>query len=141
MDKQLESGSAEIVEFPHLCAVFDKSYISRYARGANGLFHLIEMVRLEDGGAGAPRRSVGEPVSVPWEEVSLDSENGRCPWCGVRGWPALCPSCSHYVCQGRTTVKDGRTYFRCRESCGGRGFIGGPIEGAQGWNKESGSLR
>ena len=42
------SGVSEIVEVPHACAVFDKTYVAIYERGTNGLFRYQRSVRITE---------------------------------------------------------------------------------------------
>lgn len=152
MDKHLEfgsrslapAGSGEIVEFPRVCAMFDKPYLSRYVRGADGLFHFSECVKLSDTARGQGS-ATAQAVSLKWENISPDSKPGRCPWCGAAGYSignrhygcVSCGACSTDVCCGRITMKDGKPYFRCRASCGSEGHLGPERESTEGWSVEN----
>jgi hypothetical protein len=117
-------GVSEIVEVPHVCAVFDKTYVAIYARRANELFRYQRSLRItdtEDLGAGG--------THVRLEDINIDP-NGPpecCAWCdappqeayGKRLTTVKCGGCHAFVCLGKT--KD--NFFRCRPSCGCAGAL------------------
>jgi hypothetical protein len=129
VEKRLESGSRSITparagetgetyELPRVCAMFDKPYLARYTRGADGLFRFVETVKVESGTGAGKGSAAQKAVTLKFSEISKDSPSSRCPWCGAKGGVVICYACNAWVCRSKTTKRDGEDYFRCRASCG-----------------------
>lgn len=131
---QANSHTGEVAELPRVCAMFDKPYIARYARGERGMFRCLGTVKLEAGTtAGAGKGSAaGKPVTLKFAEISRDSEPERCAWCGVKGELIFCDNCGAWVCRSQVSQRDGKDYFRCRASCGSEGFLTTTTQGYEG---------
>lgn len=118
------SGVSEIVKVPHACAVFDKTYVAIYQRGANGLFRYQRSVRIT-----ATQHSAADGTHVTLQDIEIDPNGPRecCAWCGAPPQEAYgrrlttvkCGGCHTFVCLGKT--KD--NFFRCRPSCGCSGKL------------------
>ncbi len=135
MSERLESGarsitpasSGETYDLPRVCAMFDKPYLARYTRGAGGLFRLAETVKLES--AGAVGQTGGQKsVTLAFAEISEDSPQERCPWCGLKGALIICSKCDCWVCRSQVTKRGKDEYFRCRKSCGAEGILSARVE-------------
>jgi hypothetical protein len=147
VDKHLESGSRSITparagetgetyELPRVCAMFDKPYLARVIRGADGLFRLADIVKVE-GGAGAGKGSAApKAVTLKSSEISKDRQPSRCPWCGAKS-VVFCYACNAWVCRGKTSKRNGEDYFRCRASCGNEAPITEIRDGFEGSQKEA----
>lgn len=149
MNERLESGarsitpasSGETYELPRVCAMFDKPYLARYVRGAGGLFRLSETVKLESAGAAVGQTIGQKSVTLTFAEISKDSPQERCPWCGVKGALIICSKCNCWVCRSQVTKRGKDELFRCRKSCGLEGILSIRVEefsGAKGPTKPEG---
>jgi hypothetical protein len=124
-------ASGEIIELPRVCAMFDKPYIARYVRGADGLFRLLETAKFENS---TGKRSVPKKrVNLSSSQKASDGPEERCSWCGVSGAPVNCGQCEMWVCSGQLRKQNGRDYFRCRASCGLCAYVEGFADGCEGW--------
>ena len=130
------ASAGEIYDLPRSCAVSDKPYLARYARGDGGLFSLAGMVKLERT-AGAGKASAAPKVALALSQISRDSPVERCPWCGVESYLVYCPACDTYVCAGRVSKRREGSYFRCRSSCGREDFLSGSFDQFTGWKREA----
>jgi hypothetical protein len=125
------TGANEVIELPRVCGMFDKPWIARYVRGERGLFRLMDTAKPESD-AGRGKGSAAKDVTLKTSQIARESEQERCPWCGVKGAPILCEACSSWVCRSQVSERDGGKYFRCRASCGSEGGLIPVTEGFKG---------
>jgi hypothetical protein len=103
-----------VVDLPRVCAVHDKPYVARYVMGADGRFRHGQTIKVTR----ALWRGQYEGNENRCVVDSTDIDDESCAWCGAHGrGGVLCPNCNAEVCRGRMADR----YFRCRESCKGKG--------------------
>jgi hypothetical protein len=113
---ELTTGPGQIVDLPRVCAVHDRPYAARYIRGDDGRFHLGSMIAITE--AIYMRQYAGNGNAGAVSSDAIGEET--CPLCGAFGHGSvLCSDCKKEVCYGRTSGR----YFRCRESCRGKGVM------------------
>jgi hypothetical protein len=122
----------EVIELPRVCGMFDKPWIARYVRGERGLFRLMDTAKPDSSEVRGKGSAAAKDVTLKTSQITRDSEQERCPWCGVKGALILCEACSSWVCRSQVTERNGENYFRCRASCGSEGGLTPVTEGFKG---------
>jgi hypothetical protein len=109
----------EVIEMPRVCSVFDKPYIARYKRRADGSLMLLDVQPVQT--VATSGKESAAKITVAHKEI--DGSNERCPWCSAKGL-GFCESCASWTCSGGLTKQQGGDdFFRCRASCGSKNEI------------------
>jgi hypothetical protein len=102
------------VDLIRVCSVVDEYCASRYVF-RQGIWKYGGPVIVDEHVWENAYRNKNEYV-VSWNDLVAE----RCPLCGITGTVVKCAVCKFICCRGRTTA-DG--FFRCRQACGGSGYI------------------